>query len=51
MRISLIDATYARGTDRVVSGDPMHSQEVTEIWTFRRDGSGPWMISAIQQTG
>ena len=51
MRFSLIDATYERGTDRVVSGDPMHPQQVTEIWTFRRDGSGPWMISAIQQTG
>ena len=51
MRFSLIDATYERGTDRVVAGDPMHLQQVTEIWTFRRDGSGPWMISAIQQTG
>jgi hypothetical protein len=51
MRFSLIDATYERGTDRVVSGDAMHPQQVTEIWTFRRDGSGPWMISAIQQTG
>ena len=51
MRFSLIDATYERGTDRVVAGDPVTPQQVTEIWTFRRDGSGPWMLSAIQQTG
>jgi len=51
MRFSLIDATYERGTDRVVSGDPVAPQQVAEIWTFRRDGSGPWMLSAIQQTG
>ncbi len=49
MRFSLIDATYQRGSDRVVGGDPIHPQEVTEIWTFRRDGGGPWMLSAIQQ--
>jgi predicted lipid-binding transport protein (Tim44 family) len=51
MRFSLIDATYERATDRVVAGDPVTPQQVTEIWTFRRDGSGPWMLSAIQQTG
>jgi len=51
MRFSLIDATYERGTDRIVSGDAVNPQQVTELWTFRRDGSGPWMISAIQQTG
>ena len=50
MRFSLIDATYERGSDRVVAGDPVTPQQVTEIWTFRRDGSGPWMLSAIQQT-
>jgi hypothetical protein len=51
MRFSLIDATYERATDRVVAGDAVTPQQVTELWTFRRDGSGPWMLSAIQQTG
>jgi len=30
----------------VVSGG---SDEVTEIWTFRRDQGGSWKLSAIQQ--
>ena len=51
MRFSLIDATYERGSDRVVAGDPVTPQQVTEIWTFRRDGSASWMLSAIQQAG
>ncbi len=51
MRFSLIDATYERSSDRVVAGDPVTPQQVTEVWTFRREGSGPWMLSAIQQTG
>ena len=50
MRFSLIDVMVERATGRVVSGDPTHPQEVTEIWTFRRDGGGAWMLSAIQQT-
>ena len=24
-------------------------EEVTEVWTFRRDNGGPWKVSAIQQ--
>ena len=48
MKFSLIDTMIERMSGRVVSGG--HPEEVTELWTFRRDGSGPWMLSAIQQT-
>jgi predicted lipid-binding transport protein (Tim44 family) len=49
MRFSLIDATVDRATGRVVDGDPVHPQQATEVWTFRRARGGPWMLSAIQQ--
>jgi predicted lipid-binding transport protein (Tim44 family) len=48
MKFSLIDTIIERASGRVVSGG--HPEDVTELWTFRRDGSGPWMLSAIQQT-
>ena len=51
MRFSLIDLMIDRATQRLISGDPLHPSEVTEVWTFRRDHGGAWMISAIQQTG
>jgi predicted lipid-binding transport protein (Tim44 family) len=50
MRFSLIDIVVDRETQRLISGDPHHLKEVTEVWTFRRDNRGAWMISAIQQT-
>lgn len=33
----------------VVSGDPMHPVEATEMWTFVRARGGHWLLSAIQQ--
>lgn len=52
MRFSMIDATYDRTTGELVEGDPNAPQEVTEVWTFRRDhrdaGRG-WQLSAVQQ--
>ena len=48
MKFSLIDTMIDRNSGRVVSGG--HPEEVTEIWTFRREGAGPWTLSAIQQT-
>lgn len=51
MRYSLTDATIDQ-SGRVVAGSRTEPQEVTEIWTFRRDrGTGPngWELSAIQQ--
>jgi predicted lipid-binding transport protein (Tim44 family) len=52
MRYSLVDATLDRTTGRVISGDRAAPQEVTEVWTFRRDERDPeqgWHLSAIQQ--
>ena len=52
MRYSLVDTMVDRATGRVVSGDRDAPQEVTEVWTFRRDDRDPgqgWQLSAIQQ--
>lgn len=48
MKFSLIDTMIERAPGRVVSGG--QPEQVTELWTFRRDGPGAWMLSAIQQT-
>jgi len=50
MRYQLVDATVDRATGRVVSGNLSAPTEATEVWTFRRDRGGPWLLSAIQQT-
>jgi predicted lipid-binding transport protein (Tim44 family) len=53
MRYSLIDATYERAGNRLVEGDAQRPQEVTELWTFRRNqgaGTSGWLISGIQQS-
>ena len=49
MRFSLINALLEKVSGRVVKGDDKRPQEVTEVWTFRRDDGGPWVLSAIQQ--
>ena len=49
MRYAIADATLDRATGRVVAGDPTRSEEVTEIWTFRRVHGDDWRLSAIQQ--
>ncbi|HEX8166418.1 MAG TPA: TIM44-like domain-containing protein [Beijerinckiaceae bacterium] len=49
MHYTLKDVTLDRTTGRVVEGDRDRPQEVTEVWTFRRDNGGPWKVSAIQQ--
>lgn len=52
MRYSIVDAMVDRATGRVISGDRAAPQEVTEVWTFRRDDRDPvqgWQLSAIQQ--
>lgn len=48
MRFSLIDKTVDRTSGRVVEGSDA-PQEVTEVWTFRRDAGSAWIVSAIQQ--
>lgn len=48
MRYAMIDVTRERASGRIVEGDPQRPVEVTEVWTFRRDSRGPWLLSAIQ---
>lgn len=50
MRFALRDVTVERATGRIVAGDPSRPSESTELWTFRRDRGGPWLLSAIQQS-
>lgn len=50
MRFEIVDATVDRASGQVVGGDLSRPTEATEIWTFRRQGAGSWMLSAIQQT-
>ena len=48
MRYELKDVTLNRTTGKVLEGDKDKPQEVTELWTFRRDNGGTWTVSAIQ---
>lgn len=52
MRYSLTDA-MVDSSGKVVSGSRTAPQEVTELWTFRRErgaAANAWELSAIQQT-
>ena len=49
MRYGLKDSYVERASGRVVDGDAEHPVEVTELWTFRRNHGGAWLLSAIQQ--
>lgn len=52
MRFSLNDVMVERQTGRVVSGSSTIPEEVTELWTFRRQpgaDSTAWVLSAMQQ--
>jgi predicted lipid-binding transport protein (Tim44 family) len=42
------DIVRDRATGQIVSGDDRVT-EVTELWTFVRRGTGPWLVSAIQE--
>ncbi len=46
MRYSLNDTTVDQNGS-VLEGGP---DEATEVWTFRRDHGGKWLVSAVQQT-
>lgn len=50
MRFALVDAMVERKTGRVVSGDLNQATEAAELWTFRRERGGAWILSAIQRT-
>ncbi len=49
MRFALTDVTRDRATGRIVEGSEQPT-EATEVWTFRRETGGQWILSAIQQT-
>jgi predicted lipid-binding transport protein (Tim44 family) len=42
------DIVRDRATGQIVSGDDRVT-DVTELWTFVRTGTGPWLVSAIQE--
>jgi predicted lipid-binding transport protein (Tim44 family) len=48
MKFSLVDQMVDRASGRVVEGDD-RAQVATEVWTFRRERGGNWLLSAIQQ--
>lgn len=50
MRFAARDTMVERATGRVVSGDASALVEATELWTFRRERGGHWLLSAVQQT-
>lgn len=49
MRYTITDVMRERVSGHVVEGDPAESEEVTEVWTFRRAPGAGWVVSAIQQ--
>jgi predicted lipid-binding transport protein (Tim44 family) len=49
MRFSLLDSVEDRATGALVSGHRTEPVEATEVWTFRRNARGPWLLAAIQQ--
>lgn len=48
LRFALVDKTVDRASGRVVEGSDQPT-EATEVWTFLRQRSGNWEVSAIQQ--
>ena len=50
MRYEIVETYTEVAGGRVVEGNAQVPSEVTEIWTFRRDMKGAWLLSAIQQT-
>jgi predicted lipid-binding transport protein (Tim44 family) len=49
MHYESIDVLHDRNSGVIVKGDPNRPTETTELWTFIRDRSGPWKLSAIQE--
>jgi predicted lipid-binding transport protein (Tim44 family) len=49
MRYESIDVMVDRSSGAVLSGDPTHPTEATELWTFVRQRGMPWKLSAIQE--
>jgi predicted lipid-binding transport protein (Tim44 family) len=49
MRWSAFDYDLRQSDGAVVGGSNTERSEATEVWTFRSDARGPWLLSAIQQ--
>jgi predicted lipid-binding transport protein (Tim44 family) len=49
MRYAISEQVIERASGKAVAGEPKKTEEVTEIWTFRRDNGASWKLSAIQQ--
>ena len=50
MRYEGVDVMRDRNTNSVLSGDPGHPSQTTELWTFVRSGAwSDWKVSAIQE--
>jgi predicted lipid-binding transport protein (Tim44 family) len=50
LRYEAIDVVRDRTSGQVLEGDAALPTETTELWTFLRQGAGPWKLSAIQPT-
>jgi len=50
MRYESIDVMRNRTTGAVTGGSATTPTETTELWTFFRDSSGVWKLSAIQES-
>jgi predicted lipid-binding transport protein (Tim44 family) len=49
MRYAITEQVIERTSGKAVGGEPEKTEEVTEVWTFRRDNGASWKLSAIQQ--
>jgi predicted lipid-binding transport protein (Tim44 family) len=49
MRYAITEQTIDQASGKAVAGEPDKTEEVTEVWTFRRDNGASWKLSAIQQ--
>jgi predicted lipid-binding transport protein (Tim44 family) len=49
MRWSALDYDQRQSDGAVVAGSNTSRSDATEVWTFRSDRRGPWVLSAIQQ--
>jgi len=49
MRFEFTEQMVDRATHQPKPSDAGKPEEVTEVWTFRREAGGDWKLSAIQQ--
>jgi predicted lipid-binding transport protein (Tim44 family) len=49
MRYESIDVMRDRTSSAIISGDPKTPTVANEVWTFVRQISGSWKLSAIQE--